>query len=111
MKDREMEAPDLSQCFAPCAVPNCDRLAEPGKPFCWHCAQDVAALNSMANYPDEFEESAEDRADMVAAANRLEGFFWAVCAVSALWVLIWMTRSFWLEWFDMVLGNSYGGVQ
>jgi hypothetical protein len=88
--DRRM--PYMYSRLQPCAIDGCDGWACEGEEACEKCAAEIAGLDEMVKSP---------------AKRRLESFVYASAAVAVMLWLGWETRSFWMEWAQMV-GGVFG---
>jgi len=73
-----------------CRMEGCQGLAWGNDGLCLDC--ETKALEEMAGAPKK--------------SSRLSDVLWAAASVAVVWWMLWETRSFWLEWIDMIFGVS-----
>lgn len=83
-----------------CIIEGCENPAFRVSGICESCQDEIDALKQMA------DQSGLEYTKFGKAARRLENFAWAVATITVFLYLLWALRSWFIEWFQMWLGNS-----
>lgn len=100
----------LPRVFHSCFGGGCRGMAWPGELYCRECQAQLDALDKEAEREQQSDERRLRREQLAAsiyarqasgAASRLGSVGWASVSIGVCLLLLWETRSFWLELIRM----------